>query len=104
MLFSFGFLVYIFVSYDCQVLTILLLPLVRLNLSDNMIVQFISIVYLVLVAFSWVIISVAEGLKFEYVPMIGDDVSGVLGVVLFNYTLANTVPSWVNATVSLSSN
>jgi hypothetical protein len=89
MFFSFGFLI----------LLILLLPLVKLNLSDNMIVQFISIVYLVTVAFSWVILACLNGLTPSKVPMIGHDVSGVLGNVLFNYTLANTVPSWCNATV-----
>lgn len=87
------------------ILLFCLLPLVALNLSDNMIIQFsilyltlVSIVYLTLVVFFWIIVSFVNGLKPTLIPAIGTDFSGIVGNVLFNYTLANTVPSWVNAT------
>ncbi len=101
-----------------KILLAFLLPLISLNLSDNMIVQFrkwwkkekycrvisnaikVSIAYLSFVILCWIAIAIANGIDTSYLPTIGPDTSQVLGSVLFNYTLANTVPSWVNGTVS----
>lgn len=60
----------------------------------------VSIAYLSFVILCWIIIAFVNGLNTRYMPTIGPDTSQVLGSVLFNYTLANTVPSWVNGTVS----
>ena len=40
--------------------------------------------------------SLLEGWKGTRIPTIGKSQSQVIGAVLFNFAMANTVPSWVN--------
>ncbi|KAJ3048005.1 hypothetical protein HK097_010969, partial [Rhizophlyctis rosea] len=86
MLFTFGFVL----------LVILVLPLVSLDLNDSMIVQLLSVAYLMLAILVFIILSFIAGLKTQNMPAKGSNMSQALGNIMFNYTLANTVPSWVN--------
>ncbi|KAJ3180768.1 hypothetical protein HDU87_001881 [Geranomyces variabilis] len=77
-------------------LLVMVIPLISLNLNDNLIVQLFSVVYLGFIIFVWVLIALAAGVNRAGMTAIGTDLTPVLGTVMFNYTLANTVPSWVN--------
>ncbi|KAJ3415554.1 hypothetical protein HDV05_004605 [Chytridiales sp. JEL 0842] len=65
-----------------------------------MIFQWLSMVYLCFIVFLFVIMSFGAGLNAANMPTIGQKLlqtpTSVIGQVLFNFTLANTVPSWVN--------
>ncbi|KAI9351396.1 hypothetical protein BDR26DRAFT_797887, partial [Obelidium mucronatum] len=75
-------------------------PLMRLNLDDNMIVQWISLAYIAFVVFCWVIMMFVAGINTSKLPTIGSKFStaptSVIGQVMFNFTFVNTVPSWIN--------
>ncbi|KAJ3004699.1 hypothetical protein HKX48_001096, partial [Thoreauomyces humboldtii] len=77
-------------------LLVLVIPLISLNLNDNLIVQLFSVAYLAFIIFIWCIMALAVGVSSKNMPTVGTDLTPVLGTVMFNYTLANTVPSWVN--------
>ncbi|KAI8915328.1 hypothetical protein DFJ77DRAFT_462200 [Powellomyces hirtus] len=77
-------------------LLVLVIPLISLNLNDNLIVQLLSVAYLAFIIVVWVIMACVVGLSSAGMKTIGADMTPVLGTVMFNYTLANTVPSWVN--------
>ena len=55
--------------------------------------------YLAFVTLAWGILALINGVIPARVPMVGDNISEVLGQALFSFTLANTAPSWVNASV-----
>ncbi|KAI9015156.1 hypothetical protein BC832DRAFT_192613 [Gaertneriomyces semiglobifer] len=87
---------YMLTTLGFLLLVVLVIPLINLDLNDNLIVQLLSLVYLFLAIFIWVIMACAAGLKDGGMKVVGSDLTKVLGNVMFNYTLANTVPSWVN--------
>lgn len=70
------------------------------DLNDNMFLQLISLVYNALYILT-LIGSVA--MKGKNVPVkltvVGVNFTQVIGQVLFNFTLANTIPSWMNVKV-----
>ncbi|KAJ3070320.1 hypothetical protein HDU98_006674 [Podochytrium sp. JEL0797] len=75
-------------------------PLMNLNLDDNMIVQWISLVYIGFVVFCWVIMMFIAGVDTSLMPTVGAQFAtaptSVIGQVMFNFTFANTIPSWMN--------
>ncbi|KAJ3009497.1 UNVERIFIED_CONTAM: hypothetical protein HDU68_002643 [Siphonaria sp. JEL0065] len=75
-------------------------PLMQLNLDDNMIVQWISLAYIAFVVFCWVVMMFIAGVNTSLMPTIGLKFStaptAVIGQVMFNFTFANTIPSWIN--------
>ncbi|KAK5667534.1 hypothetical protein QVD99_006123 [Batrachochytrium dendrobatidis] len=73
-----------------------IIPLTRIDLNDNVILQLISCVYTVLFLGTLIIQSSLDGLHKENLPMIGSSQSGTIGSVLFNFAMANEIPSWVN--------
>ncbi|KAJ3409940.1 hypothetical protein HDV05_004162 [Chytridiales sp. JEL 0842] len=72
----------------------------QINLDDNMIFQWLSMVYLCFIVFLFVIMSFGAGLDAANMPTVGQKLlqtpTSVIGQVLFNFTLTNTIPSWVN--------
>jgi hypothetical protein len=77
-----------------------ILPLTNMDLNDNMLLQFLSLVYnsiYLLTLFGSVVAKPPS--KLQSLPAIGTDFSQVIGQVLFNFTLANTIPSWMNVKV-----
>ncbi|KAI9326545.1 hypothetical protein BDR26DRAFT_781817, partial [Obelidium mucronatum] len=75
-------------------------PLMTLNLDDNMIIQWISLMYMVFVVFCWIIMMFVAGVNPSLMPIIGAKFAyaptAVIGQVMFNFTFANTIPSWIN--------
>ncbi|KAJ3139418.1 hypothetical protein HK101_003642, partial [Irineochytrium annulatum] len=78
----------------------LIIPLMNLNLDDNMILQWVSLLYMCLAVFCWAMMSFAHGVNANLLPAFGPQVTSsptaVIGQIMFNFTLANTIPSWVN--------
>ncbi|CAG8549609.1 16552_t:CDS:2, partial [Dentiscutata heterogama] len=75
---------------------IMVVPLGIFSLADNIKVQIASFVGLIAILAAWFITFFKHGLTPSYVPDFGDDMSQVIGTVLFNYAFIVTVPSWVN--------
>ncbi|RIA89508.1 hypothetical protein C1645_850870 [Glomus cerebriforme] len=71
-------------------------PLAFLDLVDNVLVQIFSFGILVFIVITWIVTFVLTGLHKDYVPLVSDNQSQVVGTVLFNYAFITTVPSWVN--------
>ncbi|KAI9190701.1 uncharacterized protein BJ171DRAFT_606653 [Polychytrium aggregatum] len=86
MLFTLGYLVFIFV---CA-------PLSALNLNDNIIVQFFSFLLTVSVIVIWCIMFISQGLNWSLIHPETKDVSQVVGTVMFNYAFITQIPSWLN--------
>src|SRR5436190_3296 len=98
-----------------------------MDLIDNIIVQigniffstnyyaasfdfiYLLILYVILASFAtfvfivitWIATFIMSGLHKDYVPLVSDNQSQVVGTVLFNYAFITTVPSWVNDLVSI---
>ncbi|KAJ3070731.1 hypothetical protein HDU99_002613, partial [Rhizoclosmatium hyalinum] len=75
-------------------------PLMQLNLDDNMIIQWVSLIYLVFVVACWTVMMFVAGVKTSLLPAFGPQITtaptSVIGQVMFNFTFANTIPSWIN--------
>ena len=61
----------------------------------------VSVIYLLFAVIVWIILSIVAGPQSISAvgPGVQSDPISVIGQVLFNFTLANTVPSWVNTKV-----
>ncbi|CAI2190965.1 16310_t:CDS:2 [Funneliformis geosporum] len=71
-------------------------PLAFLDLVDNIIVQIASFGALIFIIITWIVTFILTGLTKDYIPLVSNDQSQVVGTVLFNYAFITTVPSWVN--------
>ncbi|CAG8494149.1 1823_t:CDS:2 [Funneliformis mosseae] len=71
-------------------------PLAFLDLVDNIIVQIASFGALVFIIITWIVTFILTGLTKDYIPLVSNDQSQVVGTVLFNYAFITTIPSWVN--------
>ena len=74
----------------------LVLPWGFLDLEGNIIVQKGGFLLLFLILGIWSGIFISQGLKPSRLPTVGSDFSGVLGTIVFNWTMIVSVPSWVN--------
>src|SRR3954452_23308095 len=63
-----------------------------------------SFATLVFIVITWIATFIMTGLHKDYVPLVSDNQSQVVGTVLFNYAFITTVPSWVNDLVSIKKN
>lgn len=76
---------------------IVCLPLGFWNLDDNIKVQKVSCLAVSGMVFVWVGLFIGHwGLDASRVPAIGTQMSQVLGVVVFNFAVISSIPSWVN--------
>jgi hypothetical protein len=83
----------------------IILPLTSMDLNDNMLLQFLSLFYNCLYLLTLCgSVAVKPFSELQTLPAIGTDFSQVIGQVLFNFTLANTIPSWMNVKVLPDSN
>eukprot|EP01041_Mallomonas_annulata_P012983 gene12983-27402_t len=75
--------------------TILFLPLGLGHLKETMVVQYISFFSLMISVsqFEWEFLS--RGLV-KHIPWVGNNFSSLAGVILFNYAVTLTIPSWLN--------
>ncbi|KAJ1330006.1 hypothetical protein BSLG_009794 [Batrachochytrium salamandrivorans] len=62
-----------------------IVPLTRVNLNDNILLQLISCLYTVLFLGTLVVQSISNGLNTSNMPLIGSSQSGTIGNVLFNF-------------------
>ncbi|KAJ3207562.1 hypothetical protein HDU67_007377 [Dinochytrium kinnereticum] len=91
----------------------IMIPMLNLNLDDNMIFQWgnpsgvseleltlppaikVSLIYMLFVVFCWSCLALVHGVKSSNLPSLGPTLSeaptAVIGQVLFNFTIANTI-------------
>ncbi|CAH1762705.1 15038_t:CDS:2 [Entrophospora sp. SA101] len=77
---------------DKTMLVTFVMPLGLMDLVDNVRIQIV----LIFIVMSWIITFCFHGLNKEFVPIIGDDISQVVGTILLNYSFIITIPSWIN--------
>jgi fucose permease len=65
---------------------VFIVPLLMVDLNDNMIVQFASFAFIALVMLTWLINSIQHGFSSSLIPVIGTDLSAVVPNILFNYS------------------
>lgn len=82
------------ITFGYLIIISLFLPLGLRNLKETMIVQLISFLFLVIVMIHFNYEFFQVGLS-EKVPMIGTDLSQLVGVVLFNFDYVLTLPAWL---------
>nr|KAJ3423300.1 hypothetical protein HK105_006101 [Polyrhizophydium stewartii] len=82
MLFTLGFFVTM----------LLIIPLTNVDINDNVLLQ------LTMFLFTLIVQGASDGFNASLLPAVGSDQSGVVGNVLFNFAMANEIPSWVNVT------
>ncbi|KAJ3108665.1 hypothetical protein HDU97_000521 [Phlyctochytrium planicorne] len=91
---------YMLITAGGIVFACIMIPLLNLNLDDNMIFQWVSLVYMMIIVVCWSVLAMVHGVDPAKLPTLGPQLSiaptAVIGQVLFNFTIANTVPSWVN--------
>jgi len=78
------------------VILVIAIPLGYYNLDDNIIVQKVAYSIFMLIAIEWFAFFSWRGLDLKRVPFWGNNQSGVLGTIIFNYAYVVSVPSWVN--------
>lgn len=83
------------ISVGLVIVALLCVPLGYLNLDDNMIVQIISLFFIVISLVIWLAIFVGLGLEPDRVPLFTGTVHNVGGTVLFNFMFICTIPSWI---------
>ncbi|TPX44009.1 hypothetical protein SeMB42_g04472 [Synchytrium endobioticum] len=75
----------------------LVTPMAAMKLSDNMIIQFVSFVFLCFCLTEWTIFSWSVGAHPEYLSALGSNPAAVVGSVVFNFAFVTTIPSWINS-------
>ena len=84
-------------SVGFVVILLMAVPLGYFNLDDNIGVQKGAFIILMVICVQWFVWFVYRGpLDYGNVPAIGNDMSQVLGTIVFNYAYVTTIPSWVN--------
>ncbi|KNC54154.1 uncharacterized protein AMSG_09933 [Thecamonas trahens ATCC 50062] len=84
------------VTLGYAVVTIICLPVGFLNLSEGIYFQYFSFLILVAGMIIFFVTYLLRDLDTSRVPVVGSNMSSVIGTILFNYTFVVTVPSWVN--------
>jgi hypothetical protein len=74
--------------------TVLFLPLGRGHLKETIVAQMISFGCLIVLLVQFYSEFINRGFDFP-LPIWGEDISQLAGVVLFNYAFAITIPSWL---------
>jgi hypothetical protein len=92
---------YMFVTLGYLLVGAIIIPLTNLDINDNVIFQLISLIYNFTFLFTLIGMTITNGFYPVNMPAMGSDFSNgkrcykyiVIGNVLFNFALANTVPS-----------
>ncbi|KAJ2998574.1 hypothetical protein HDV02_004389 [Globomyces sp. JEL0801] len=87
---------YMFTTVGYIIVFLIIVPLTNMDFNDNMLLQLISLVYNGLFVLTLLGRVVARPLLPYNMPAVGYEFKYVIGQVLFSWTLANTVPSWMN--------
>ena len=83
------------ISIGYVLVALITVPLGYYNLDEAIWVQKVSFCLLGVIVFLWLVSFGSTGLDVG-VAAVGDDASGMIGTLLFNYMFVATVPSWVN--------
>jgi hypothetical protein len=81
-------------SLGFVVTTMIFLPLGQGHLQETIAVQIFSFIFMILLLIQFSFEFYQRGFQYN-VPWIGDDMSQLAGVVLFNFAFSITVPSWL---------
>ncbi|KAJ3271852.1 hypothetical protein HDV01_006137 [Terramyces sp. JEL0728] len=85
---------YMLVTFGFIVCATMIIPLTAMDFNDNMFLQFVSLLYNFLFLITLCFTTAYQ--KITPLDIVGDSTATVIGQVLYNYTLANTIPSWMN--------
>ena len=83
------------VTLGYAVLLVFVVPLASMRLTDNILIQFISLVATVIISLEWVSTFAETGFDPDLLPTIGPDLTQIVGSIMFNYAFITTVPSWL---------
>eukprot|EP01038_Epipyxis_sp_PR26KG_P009537 gene9537-12845_t len=75
--------------------TILFLPLARGQLKETIFIQIFSFIAFVVFFAQFSNEFISKGFNYS-IPLYGEDISQLAGVILFNFAFSITVPSWLN--------
>jgi hypothetical protein len=92
---------YMFATLGYMLVAAIIIPLTNLDINDNIIFQLLSLMYNFAFLFTLIGMTISNGFHPQNMPAFGSDFSNgkyfykyiVIGNVLFNFALANTVPS-----------
>lgn len=84
------------------VLAIACIPISFYNLDDNMNIQVGATFGMGALLLTWIVYFCVQGLQPASLPVIGTDMSKILGIVVFNFAFVTSLPSWVNEKVPFS--
>ena len=87
---------YMLVTLGYLVVIAIVIPLTTININDNILLQFASVIYNVLFVLTLLGQGAIEGYKSSRLKPVGTTFDQIVGTILFNFTLANTIPSWMN--------
>ncbi|CAG8722558.1 13198_t:CDS:2, partial [Dentiscutata heterogama] len=71
-------------------------PMTWMRLSNNAKIQIASFLTIIFVIFAWIVALTLHGLEPKRIPIIGENQSQAVGIILFNYAFIVTVPSLAN--------
>ncbi|CAG8749926.1 6906_t:CDS:2 [Cetraspora pellucida] len=72
------------------------IPMTWMRLSNNAKIQVVSFFTILFVIFTWIVALIFHGLDSKRIPLIGENQSQAVGIVMFNYAFITTVPSLTN--------
>ncbi|CAG8781334.1 26104_t:CDS:2, partial [Racocetra persica] len=72
------------------------IPMTWMRLSNNAKIQVVSFCTIIFVIFAWISGLIINGLDPKRIPLIGENQSQGVGIVMFNYAFITTVPSLAN--------
>jgi amino acid permease len=74
---------------------LIFIPLGLGHLKETIIIQIISFIFMIVLLFQFSGEFAHRGLRYE-LPLVGNEVSQLAGVILFNYAFSITIPAWLN--------
>ncbi|CAG8540632.1 2340_t:CDS:2 [Gigaspora margarita] len=72
------------------------IPMTWMRLSNNAKIQIVSFTIIIFVIFAWAAALILHGVDPSRIPIIGENQSQSVGIVLFNYAFITAVPSLAN--------
>lgn len=78
---------YMFTTLGYLIVIAAVIPLTKIDLNDNMLVQLVSVGYNFLFLFSLLIMAMVKGIDSNRMPAVGTSISQVVGQVLYNFSM-----------------
>eukprot|EP00842_Homolaphlyctis_polyrhiza_P006555 jgi/Hompol1/6900/HPOL_003765-RA len=89
---------YMLITVGALINLMVIVPLTLMDINSNALLQLVSAGYLGIFTITVVAQSLVMRTNTAWLPAVGSDTQHILGTVIFNFALANEVPSWVNVT------